>query len=608
MPTTYEIETSDGIYEIDVEEEEKKKSAVGEFMGGAWEGLTSLPRTIGAALTDPVGTGKALIEGHKTKAQEVLDAMERNKQLSARVIAPNQTMEDRLRSFGGALKAGREGVLSAAGALVPAFGPGTADVVKGVENLEPRAMGEAAGSLATGPLLKGMGKLLPKVTTPGKGIRLSPLQAGETGAKAQLEAGLRQFVGSAGKFKDFDAAQVPQIAAMADDLVKSVSNFKGTPEQFGRLWKDGMTDGRAAAKSLVDLAYDGMLRPKVDAAGRSGFVETKLAKATAKKILKEMNTTGLGEAGLVTPLKRLVKMPDNVAFEVMKDYRSGIMDRIRNMSETKQISKTKAGVYEKQIAGALDTSMKRAATKGGFAKEWDTASGLHKNLRQTWDSVAMRRLAKQKPSQVAKVLEAMPVEDLKLAKVLMPPEAIKAAGANMLEKWLVSASEGRGAEAGLKGSSAPSKLSAKRLEAKVATEGLDRLEILLSKPQMSELGKLIEMVKRTQTTSEAAITGRRIGSAMNTSLVLGSQYGIVTMNPAILAGQGGMVLGSRLMARALLRQKGSGNALTRMIRAQTKAGSLTGKALQAKVQGPALVLAKVLQKEYAELESEGNPE
>jgi hypothetical protein len=445
-----------------------------------------------------------------------------------------------------------------------------------------------------------MGKLIPKAPIPTKGVKLTPIQAGETGAKAQLEGALRSFVGSANKFDKYDASQVPQITAMADDLVKSVSSFKGTPEQFGKLWQDGMTSGRAAAKSLVDLAYDSMLRPKIAAAGKTGFVETKLAKATAKKILKEMDTTGLGDAGLATPLKKLIKMPGSVSFEVMKDYRSGIMDRVRNLSDSKQISKTKAGVYERQLSDVLDTSMKHAATKGGFAREWNTATGLHKNLRQTWDTAAMRSLAKAKPSQVARLLESLPVEDLKLAKNLMPKDALQAAGANMLEKWLVNASEGRGAEAGLRGTSTPSKLSAKRLEGQVATEGLDKLAVLLDKPQMAELGRLIETVKRTQTKTAAVSTGRRIGLALNASLVFGTQYGILTMNPAIIAGQGGMVIGSRLLARSLLRQKGSGNAIVRMLRATEGARNLTGKAYQAKIQGPALVMAKILQKEYEE--------
>jgi hypothetical protein len=536
-----------------------------------------------------------MAEATKGKFDEVLSGVQKLKEIGGH--KPEDDTATRLKRVWDTITAGTNVAHSAGGAALPVVGPGTVDMARGVAAGDPGSMGEATGALLTGPMLKGagrvLGKVAPKAPVATEGVRLSPLQAGETGLVGQTEAALRQSVGASSLFKAFDKGQVAELSTAADNLVRNVSNVsKQTGEQFGKTWQTAQKAAKDAAQAEVTTAYDQTMRPLVDAAGKDGMVSTKMLKGVADRMVKELKgPAGIGGQELLAPLKKLKKLPAKIDFELMKQVRSRLMDRVRAVTEAKQISKTAAGAMEKGLVEAVDTAMERAAKKGGFLEEWREANSKHAEFQKEWNSRSMRSLAKAQPSEIADVLKGATVEELKLAKKLMPAEALDAAGAHMLEQWIAGASEGKGLTGG-------ERISGAKLQTGLARMGLDRLETVLGPDKLAEVRKFTEQVKSTQPRADAAITGRRIGSALNTSLVLGASYGILSGDIAgTLTGTGGAIIAQRLLAKALLRQRGTGTALARMVNAMEKAGNT---ASSPALRVPATALAKILQKQAEE--------
>lgn len=601
----------------------QEPSVLHQFLAGGKEGggggvasLVTGPMNLLAGLaTHPIDTVTAAAQSHVAAVKKALDDLEKLKVLQAN-WNKDAPLGEKVKKSLEALQTAESGVVHTAGAVTPVVGPGLADTITGVLHGDPGSVGEAAGMAAAGPAMRGVskvaGRLAPAAETAAeaapespatvKAGPLTPLQAGETGFRAKLEAGLRNMFTSAGKFEDFlKTEQEPHLAQMANDTLDAVSKVRGNPEQVGKVWQAAQDAAEATGKAQYDDLYNNVVRPKVEAAGKNGYVDITMAKkGPAREMYKELTSN---EALVKTPagnamknvLERFMDYPDRVDWEVAKNFRTQ-MSKIANSVDDATGNLKVQGA--RKLSDIMDASMTNAAEKGGFYQEWKKADQAFATHRQLWKDGVLKKLGDADPSTVATILGKSSLEDINVAKKVIPPDVFNQASARILEDMIGKASVGTSS-----GLPDFTKIKGTALGGAQKAFGVDRLKALVGEQGAANLAEVADYARRLRPEANQQIMGRRIGSAANTSMFLGAMGGATGAamgNPAGLTALGGVAAtgaASRLLASALIHQPGTGGLLVKMMSALDRVAKTGGNLADKQLQIPAIALSRALQKE-----------
>ena len=266
--------------------------------------------------------------------------------------------------------------------------------------------GRMAGTLFS-PVLQSLGNT---VTESAKaGIRLLPSEAAGR-APTWMEEFLKGSVLSRGIMERFREAQNKEAASAASKLMDSISSFKGTPEQLGKIAQKGLDDSEAALRAEQNLLYDGLdniteevikpsttsnvpvLKANGEPLMRNGVPVTRqvVLPATTRVMpsmvaLKDFAREQLEKINkppyFLPPdaaekargaFNTILENPDNVSFKRMRDMRSVLLAQVRDLDQV--MGGSKLGLA-KQFEKLTDQSLEDAAKNSGIP-------GLYNRWRQ----------------------------------------------------------------------------------------------------------------------------------------------------------------------------------------------------------------------------------
>jgi hypothetical protein len=233
------------------------------------------------------------------------------------------------------------------------------------------------------------------------GIRMLPSEAAGR-APTWMENFLKGSVLSKGMMEKFREAQNKESSAAVDKLMDSISNFKGTPEQLGKVVQKGLEDSEEALRAEQNLLYGALDniteqvvtppkpkltivlkkngKPLLDAAGKP---VTKMVmqpgttrvmpsmvglKDFAREQLEKINKPPYFLPKDVAEKSRdafntILNNPDKVSFKRMRDMRSVLLSQVRDLDQA--MGGSKLGLAKK-FETLTDQSLEDAAKNSGI--------------------------------------------------------------------------------------------------------------------------------------------------------------------------------------------------------------------------------------------------
>jgi hypothetical protein len=268
---------------------------------------------------------------------------------------------------------------------------------------------EVGGRLASVPLAKGaqwFGDTASKAAAAG--FKLLPHEA--RGAAANFaERYAKESLFSSALMSKWREAQNRETLAAAEKLANSLSNFKGTNQQFGQLMQKGIESYRTAFRTVQNAVYK-QIDQKVAQAGVSperkelvDFAKQQLAKiAEAKKA----GGASVVSARFENLFRDIIDNPASKAtYQGMADARSAWLDMSRSMTE--QLSGPEKGLVKKLGELADKSMMDAARTSGipGLVNNVRAANELTRTTHELFEQKLITKIAKTKePSIIAREL------------------------------------------------------------------------------------------------------------------------------------------------------------------------------------------------------------
>ncbi len=274
------------------------------------------------------------------------------------------------------------------------------------------AMGEGSGrALSNFVFRPPIQSLRNTVTESAKfGIRRLPSEAAGR-APTWMEEFLKGSVLSRGIMERFREVQNKEAIDAANKLMDSISSFKGTPEQLGKIVQKGLDDSEAALRAEQNLLYGGLDniteqvvippkpkftivlnkngKPLLDKAGRPVMKQVMQPGTTrvmpsmtglkdfAREQLEKINKPPYFLPKDVAEKSRdafntILRNPDHVSFKRMRDMRSVLLSQVRDLDQA--MGGSKLGLAKK-FETLTDQSLEDAAKKSGIP-------GLYNRWRQ----------------------------------------------------------------------------------------------------------------------------------------------------------------------------------------------------------------------------------
>lgn len=594
------------------------------FAKGVGDAVIGLPKFILEMVTSPIKTTGAMARGSLNEAGQLASNVLKGvgvgvgrspyERENRRVYDPKSVEEEQRAAIADA-------PISALG-TAPVVGPGTADMVRGSLEGNPRSIGQVAGSVGMAAVLP---KILPKRKGPGKieepaapkpgeaplpKVELTPGEAAGPGMLQTFEKALEVSAPGRKPYSGFRERQSAQVNALADEVVNRVSKYKGTPEEMGRSVRKNVKEAVDALKAKAGEIY-----AQVDQMATEGArPKTQLLKVVAKDLRRRLEQQSLlvGKPKLqamMDDLDTIIAAPDAVDFRVMQDFRSRLLAKTR---EIKDLIPDQASAYTKRMSAAADTAMKEAAAKvPGMSNKLAEANGLWREATGAFNESVMSRLAKSKlpPEKIADVVLKAPLEDVRVMKKHLSRKVMQRVKARILRDILDQASGGEvmsglSEKFGTVGevveklrttTTAPeTALSGKKLKTRLEKIGQERLEEFFDPVELKNINHLTSVAERVGGTNVSS----NFGLLFNSHIFYGIIRGITNLDPGALV-QAGLESGAiNLAARAMVRKRGNSRVLANYLEAFEKAGgNFNNPRLQAAATAASRTLAETLVEE-----------
>lgn len=278
------------------------------------------------------------------------------------------------------------------------------------------------------------------------GIRQLPSEV-EGKAPTWLENFLKGSVLSKGIMEKFREAQNKESSAAVDKIMDSVSKFKGTPEQLGKMVQDGIDQSTKTFHDQQNALYDALDKatqekvvnvptpiqvrvfkdgkPVLDAAGKQVMKTVMQPRATLQGAampsmvgLKDFARQKLAELNMpphMLPKDELEKArglfqtildnPDRVSFKRMRAERSTLLAMGRKLDET--LGSSKGGLVKK-LAELSDQSLETAAKNSkipGLYDRWREANAFTAEGHRMFEQKLVEKAEKsENPEFIAALL------------------------------------------------------------------------------------------------------------------------------------------------------------------------------------------------------------
>lgn len=321
--------------------------------------------------------------------------------------------------------------------------------------------GRAAGKIL-GPAVNYFGKTASESAKAG--VKLLPSEAAGK-APSYAEKFLKGSVLTSGKMEKFRAMQNAQTQEAVTKLADKISNFKGTPEQLGKLVQSGIDQHTANFRVIQNQMYDdigkqvgertikvpvqkqvasGVLGPNgqplmrtittledriVDNVMPSTVALKKFAAEELKKldqVEKVLDPNLLGQSRSM--LENLLHAPNNMPYSAMRAARSDTLAKVRELDQA--LAGKQAGLAKK-MAGLFDDSIMDAVQKSkipGLEAQVRAADAFTANEHRMFEQALIKKVVDtKKPEAISTLIRGKSIgneETRDLFKIL-PPELHK---------------------------------------------------------------------------------------------------------------------------------------------------------------------------------------
>lgn len=475
------------------------------------------------------------------------------------------------------------------------------DYVEVAAGKDPKAVDAAFAGAEPGKMVAPVA-VEPPATTPAPApvqpepLPTVPLTRGEeTGSRVQgmAERSVESSFPGAPIFDRFrQQQQKALIGGLADEVVKRISSFEGSPEELGMKAQSEISQaqaqmrGEAAAKyAAIDSQAGGVQVPTAQLKAFANQVRSELSAVSGKK--------GLLPAGEFTRtlaiLDKIKKAPQAVDFTTMHAFRSNLLGKIRDLGV--EIPDRAAGVIKK-FSSIADASMDAAAPPALKAAVRD-ASTFWRDSTQTFNDSLISRMAEVDPEKVHTLLKGASLDDIRRVQKTLPASTYQAVKANLLSDIFQDSIKGGTSEA-LPGHGTTPTMKGPVLRSKLESRagfGDDRLKAIFKPEELSNINKVLETAERITPSGRASSMGTFI-NLVNASLLYSTADAarelITTGSPLGLAKPAAIYAGTRLAAKLMTDPAGS-SAMVRFARAIKDAGIKLDDRIPQNVKNPAVV-------------------
>lgn len=367
--------------------------------------------------------------------------------------------------------------------LTPLAGPAAVEVGEEFVTDPKHAFGRMLGLTIPIPVGRATHKLRP-AKRPKYPVPFTVGERWQNQAALRLQSVLARSIPSAGQFENIKKRQHSALAGMATGVVESVSEFKGTPEELGRLIQGKISQGRDAVKGLANTEYAELFadvaptvkrvptvvqRPVVGPKGPLTSVagqpliapKTVLRKTPLGGVMVPGGSMKLIAIDQYARLKEIEALVPSEALAPIKAQLTGLL-KARKFYTVEQFHNAKSMLGEvarrldellpgrraglnKLLVQTANKAMENALRKAGRGDVWERYQGIqsrYKEMAQALKETTVAKLMDQAPEKVAAFLPKMDLSDIDILKTQLGQANFDMLAARLMRDMVNNAIEG----------------------------------------------------------------------------------------------------------------------------------------------------------------------